>query len=110
MEDERQPTCEGHKLDSYLLNAPWILWAMRERPYLGLGKPATALGSDHGPVVLRILLEVAAKERHTCMAFLHAQGTLPARQSDSPGVQEAAAAVLQRARNNPSPQEWLPSA
>ena len=32
-EEDRQPTREGHKLDSYLLNAPLVPWAMRERPY-----------------------------------------------------------------------------
>ena len=43
VEEDRQPT-RGHKLDSYLLNAPLVPWAMRERPHLAPGRPPTALG------------------------------------------------------------------
>ena len=39
----------GHKLDSFLLNAVMVHWAMSECP---LGKIAMALGFDLGPVVL----------------------------------------------------------
>ena len=68
---------------------------MRERPHLAPGDSPALLGSDHGPVVLYILLAVAGKERVTRMGYLHAQGRLHAIRPDSPGVRQAAAAVLQ---------------
>ena len=109
MEEDRQPTREGHKLDSYLLNAPLVPWAMQERPYLAPGRPPTALRSEHGPVVLGIPVAVATKERITRLAYSHAQGRLHAIRSDSPGVREAAEAVLQRAYDDPTLREWLSS-
>ena len=54
-EEDQQPKRAVHKLDSFLLNVPLVPWAMRERPYLAPGRSPAALGSDHGPVVLRIL-------------------------------------------------------
>ena len=56
-----------------------------------------SLGSDHGSVVLDIALAVAAKERITRLAYSHAQGRRHAICPDSPGVREAAAAVLRKA-------------
>ena len=109
MEEDRQPARDGHKLDSYLLNAPLVPWAMRERPFLAPGRPPTALGSGHCPVVLDIPLAVVAKERITRLADLHAQGRLHVIRSDSPGVREAAADVLQRVCDNPTLRELLPS-
>ena len=109
VEQDRQPTREGHKLDSYLLNTPLVPWAMGERPGLAPGRPPTALGSDHGPVVLGIPPAVAAKERITCLASSHAQGKLHTIRSDSPGVPEAAAAMLQRACDDPTLLGWLSS-
>ena len=73
VEEDRQPTCDRCKLDSFLLNTPVVPWAMRERSYLAQGSPPTALGWDHGPVVLGILLAVGAKERITRMAYSQAQ-------------------------------------
>ena len=67
-EEDRQPTRQGHNLDSYLLNAPLVPWAMRECPYLTPGRCSTALCSDHGPVVVGIPLAVAAKQRSTRLA------------------------------------------
>ena len=106
-EEDRQPTREGHKLDSYLLNALLVPWAMCERPYQSPGKSFAALGSDHGPVVLGIPLVVVAKERITRLAYSHTRGRLHAIRSDSPGVREAAAAVLQRACDDPALNRWL---
>ena len=60
-----------------------------------------ALGSDHGHLVLSIPLTVGAKERITRLAYSHAQGRLHAIRPDSPGVREAAAAVLQRVCDDP---------
>ena len=77
-EEDRHPAREGHNLHSYLLNAPLVPWAMRERPYLAPGRSAAALGSDHGPVVPSIPLAVAAKERITRLTYLHVQGRLHA--------------------------------
>ena len=66
-EEDQQPTSEGHKVDSYLLNALLVPWAMRERPYLAPGGSPTAPGSHHGPMVLGIpLAVVAGKESHGC--------------------------------------------
>ena len=103
-EEDRQPTREGHKLQSYLLNAPLVPWTMCERRYVVL-----ALGSHHGPIVRGIPLAVAAKERVTRVAYLHAQGRLHAIRSDSPGVLGAAAAVLRRAFDDPTFKGWLSS-
>ena len=72
VEEDRQPTRDGRKLNSFLLNALLVPWAMRECPYLAPGRPPMALGSGHGPVKLVIPLAVAAKERTTRMAYLHA--------------------------------------
>ena len=85
-EDDRQATHAGHKLKSFLLNAPLVPWAMRERPYLAIGTSPAAMGSHYGPMVLRIPLAVAAKERITRPAYSHAQGTLHAIRPYSPGV------------------------
>ena len=109
VEEDHQPTSEGHKLDSYLLNAPVVPWAMCERSYLAPGRPPAALGSDHGPMVLGIPLAVAAKERITRLAYSHAQGRLHATRSASSKVREAAPAVLQRACDDPALQQWLSS-
>ena len=54
-----------------MLSAPLVSWEMRERPYLALGRPPTALGSNDGLVVLSIPLAVA---RITRLAYSHAQG------------------------------------
>ena len=70
-EQDRQPTREGHKADSYLLSTPLVPWAMCERQYLALGRSPTALGSDHGLVLLGISLAMAAKGRITRLAYLH---------------------------------------
>ena len=105
--EDRQPTREGHKLDSFLLNAPLVPWAMRDRPYLATGRSPAALGSDHAPVVLSIPLALAAKERITPLAYSHAQGRLYGICLDSTGVREAAAVVLQRACNDPALKGWL---
>ena len=64
-EEDRQPTRAGHKLDSFLLNAPLVPWAMREHPHMAPGRSRASLGCDHGPVVLSIPLAVAAKQRIT---------------------------------------------
>ena len=93
-DEDRRPTRAGHRLDSFLLNSPLVPWAARERPHLAPGRSPASLGSDHGPVVLNIPLAVACKERITGMAYSHAQGRLHAIRPDSPGVREAAAAVL----------------
>ena len=68
-----------------------------------------SLGSDHGPVVLDILLAVAGKERVTRMAYSHAQGELHAICPDSPWVREAAAVVLQKACEDRQLRAWLSS-
>ena len=96
-EEDRRPTRAGHRLDSFLLNSPLVPWAARERPHLAPGRSPASLGSDHGPVVLDLQLAVAGKERVTRMAYSHAQGRLHAIRPDSPGVREAAAAILQKA-------------
>ena len=96
-EEDRRPTRAGHRVDSFLLNWPLAPWAARERPHLAPGRSRASLGCDHGPVVLDIPLAVADKERVTRMAYSHAQGRLHAIRPDSPGVREAAAAVLHKA-------------
>ena len=96
-EVDRRPTRAGHRLDPFLLNSPLVPWAARERPHLAPRRSLASLGSDHGPVVLDLPLAVAGKERVTRMAYSHAQGRLHAIRPDSPGVREAAAAVLQKA-------------
>ena len=68
-EKDRYPTHQGHKVDSYLLNAPLVPSAMCERPYLAPGRSPTALESDHGPIVLGIPPAVATKQRITRLAF-----------------------------------------
>ena len=108
-EEDRRPTRAGHRLDSFLLNSPLVPWAARERPHLAPGRSPASLGSDHGPVVLDIPLAVADKERVTRMAYSHAQGRLHAIRPDSPGVREAAAAVLQKACGDRRLQAWLSS-
>ena len=108
-EEDRRPTRAGHRLDSFLLNSPLVPWAERERPHLAPGRSPASLGSDHGPVVLDIPLAVAGKERVTRMAYSHAQGRLHAIRPDSPGVREAAAAVLQRPCGDRRLQAWLSS-
>ena len=108
-EEDRRPTRAGHRLDSFLLKSPLVPWAARERPHLAPGRSPASLGSDHGPVVLDLPLAVAGKERVTRMAYSHAQGRLHAIRPDSPGVPEAAAAVLQKARGDQWLQAWLSS-
>ena len=93
-EEDRRPTRAGHRLDSFLLNSPLVPWLAGERPRLAQGRSPASLGSDHGPVVLDIPLAVAGNERITRMAYSHAHGRLHAIRPDSPGVREAAAAVL----------------
>ena len=77
--------------------------------HLAPGRSPASLGSDHGPVVLDLPLAVAGKERVTRMAYSHAQGSLHAIRPDSPGVREAAAAVLQKACGDRRLQAWLSS-
>ena len=96
-EEDRRSTRAGHRLDSFLLNSPLDPHAARERPHSAPGPSPASLGSDRGPAVLDILLAVAGKERVTRMAYSHAQGRLHAIRPDSPGIREAAAAVLQKA-------------
>ena len=105
--EDRQRTCEGHNLDSFLHNAPLVLWAMCELPLLASGRYPAALRSDHGLVVLGIPLTMAAKVRITRLAYSHAQGTLHAIRPDSLGAREAAAAVLQRACDDLAPKRWI---
>ena len=108
-EEDRRPTRAGHRLGSFLLNSPLVPWAARERPHLAPGRSPASLGSDHGPLVLDLPLAVAGKERVTRMAYSHAQGRLHAIRPDSPGVREAAAAVLQKACGDRRLQAWLSS-
>ena len=108
-EEDRRPTRAGHRLDSFLLNSPLVPWGARERPHLAPGRSPASLGSDHGPVVLDIPLAVTGKERVTRMAYSHAQGRVHAIRPDSPGVREAAAAVLQKACGDRRLQAWLSS-
>ena len=108
-EEDRRPTRAGHRLDSFFLNSPLVPWAARERPHLAPGRSPASLGSDHGPVVLDIPLAVAGKERVTRMAYSLAQGRLHAIRPYSPGVREAAAAVLQKACGDRRLQAWLSS-
>ena len=108
-EEERRPSRAGHRLDSFLLNSPLVPWAARERPHLAPGRSLASLGSDHGPVVLDIPLAVSPKDKVTRMAYSHAQGKLHAIRPDSPGVCEAAAAVLQKAYEDRKLQAWLSS-
>ena len=96
-------------MDSLLLNSPLVPWAGRERPHLAPGRSLASLGSHHGPVFLDIPLAVAGKERVTKMAYSHAQGRLHAIHPDSPGVREAAAAVLQKACEDWTLRAWLSS-
>ena len=108
-EEDRRPTRAGHRLDSFLLNSPLVPWAAPESPHLAPGRSPASLGSDHGPVVLDIPLAVAGKDRVTMMAYSHARGRLHAIRPDSPGVREAAAAVLQKACDDRTLREWLSS-
>ena len=108
-EEDRRPTRAGHRLDSFLLNSPLVPWAARERPHLAPGRSPASLGSDHGPLVPDIPLAVASKERVTWMAYSHAQGKLHAIRPDSPGVREAAAAVLQKACEDWTLRAWFSS-
>ena len=108
-EEDRRPTRAGHRLDSFLQNSPLVPWAARERPHLAPGRSPASLASDHGPVVLDLPLAVAGKERVTRMAYSHAQDRLHAIRPDSPGVGEAAAAVLQKACGDRRLQAWLSS-
>ena len=108
-EEDRRPTRAGHRLDSFLLNSSLVPWAARERPHLAPGRCPASLGPDHGPVVLDLPLAVAGKERVTRMAYSHAQGRLHAIRPDSPGVREAAAAVLKKACGDRRLQAWLSS-
>ena len=108
-EEDRWPSRAGHRLDSFLLNLPLAPWAVRERPHLAPGRSPASPGSDHGPVVFDIPLAVAGKERVTRMAYSHAQGRLHAIRPDSPGVPEAAAAVLREACGDRTTQVWLSS-
>ena len=66
-------------------------------------------GRIMAPVVLDLPLAVAGKEMVTRMAYSHAQGRLHAIRPDSPGVREAAGAVLQKARGDQRLQAWLSS-
>ena len=106
-EEDRRPTRAGHRLDSFLLNSPLVPWAVRERPHVAPGRSPASLGCDHCPVVLDIPLAVAGKEGVTRMAYSHAQGRLHAIRPDSPGVREAAAAVLQKACEDRMLRAWL---
>ena len=107
--EDRRPSRAGHRLDSFLLDSPLVPWAVRERPHPAPGRSPVSLGFGHGPVVLDIPQAVAGKEWVTRMAYSHAQGRLHAIRPDSPGVREAAAAVLQKACVDPTLQAWLSS-
>ena len=78
----RPPPRAGHKLDSFLLNAPLVPWAMRKRPHLAPGRSPASLGSDHGPMVLSISLAVAAKERITAAMGIVTQWAMRLQTSD----------------------------
>ena len=104
-----QPTREGHKPDSLLLNAPLVPWAMPERPYVALGRSPAPMGSDHSPVFLSIPVAMAAKERITRLAYSQAQGKLHAIRVNSPGVREAVSAMLHWAWDDPALKGWLSS-
>ena len=106
-EEDRRTTRAG--LDSFLLNSPLVMWVVLERPHLALGRSPASLGSNNGPVVLDIPPTVADKERITRMAYSHAQGRLHAIRPDSLGVRKAAAAVLQKAREDLTLRAWLSS-
>ena len=108
-EEDRPPTRAGHQLDSFLLNSPLLSLAVCEHPHLAPGRSPASLGSDHGPVVLDIPLAVAANERITRLAYSHAQGRLHAICPHSPGVREAAAAVLRKACEGRAIRGWLSS-
>ena len=86
-----------------MLNTPLVPWAMRERPHPAQGRSPA---SHHVPVDVSIPLAVAAKKRITRLPYSHAQRTVHAIRPDSPGVRGAAAAVLQRARDNPALRGW----
>ena len=62
----------GHKLDSFLLNALVVLWAMHQRPHLAPGSSPALLGCDHGHVLVSIPLALAAVETITCLVYSHA--------------------------------------
>ena len=102
VEEDRQPMRARHTLDSCVLDRPLVLQSMPECPDLAPERSPGFLASDHAPVVLSIGVAVAAKERITGLAYLYAQGRLHAIRPDSPGVDELAATVLQRACDYPA--------
>ena len=106
-EEDRQPTRAFHKLDSFLLNAPQVPWAMCERPHLAPRTSPASLGSGHDPVVPSIPMAVAAKERITWLAYSHTQGGVHAIRLVLPGVREAAVAVLRKPYVDPMLRGWL---
>ena len=75
-EVDRQSMRVGLKLDSCLLNAPLVPWAMCDRSHPASGRSPASMGSDHGPVVLSIPLAGAAKDEIKWLAYSHAQGRL----------------------------------
>ena len=68
--------------------------------HLALGPPAWALGSDHGPIVLRIPVAVAAKDRVLKQAYSHSRGHLNDIRPDCPGMSKVAAEALERTCGN----------
>ena len=106
-EEDKRPTRAMHRLDSFILNSPLVPGAVRGRTHLAPGRSPASLGAGNGPVVLDIPLAVAGKERVTRMAYSLAQGKLHAIHPDSPGVGEAAAAVLQTACEDRTLRAWL---
>ena len=108
-EEDQQSTRAGHKPEAFLLIAPLVPWAMRERLHLVPGTSLASLGSNHGLVVLSIPLAVAAKQRITWLAYPRAQGRLHAIRPDSPGVREAAPVVRRKACDDPALRGWLSS-
>ena len=79
----------------------------KNSPHLPPRRCLASLGSAHGPVVLSIPLAVVAKERSTRLAYSHAQDRLHAIRPDSPGIREAAMAVLRKACEGPALRGWL---
>ena len=64
-EEDRRPTRAGYRLNFFVLNSQLVPWAVCERPLLAPRGSPSSLGSHHGPMILDILLAVAAKDRIT---------------------------------------------
>ena len=81
--------------------------------YPGVDAQAASAAAVRGGLLIALRADVfaaeAGKERVTRMAYSQAQGRLHAIRPDSPGVREAAAAVLQKACGDQRLQAWLSS-